>query len=240
MKLKPKFIQRNCSERQEIDIRGALAVKKYKPDIVIEELPMKGKTPDTIFNKYPANKKPLKEFEKMIHRKIISGIKNRDALSDVLLFQYIKDLWNEGKNTLIFYTDMQNSFRGTYKKYMKSSDDNEIWNDWLFWVYLFIRDCYMAKNVKWVLDNYKAKSNPTILIMIQSFHWRDIKFLFKNPSKQQIWKHYFGRLPDGDKKLFPHFFKNFPGVTPETIDGEIKKRSKIIYKYWKLFRNKII
>lgn len=62
MKVTPRYIQKNCIEGRKVDLRQAQAVLKYKPDIILFELPAGKNGAGTIFNKYTANKKPLKKL----------------------------------------------------------------------------------------------------------------------------------------------------------------------------------
>ena len=104
----------------------------------------------------------------------------------------------------------------------------DVWNNmypcalknWLWWVPIFIRERIMAKNICHILENYKEKENPKILIFLQSFHWRHVKFLLSEPSKDKIWEYYFGK---------------FDRISKEHISEKIKKLNKTYYKYWKKY-----
>ncbi len=75
----------------------------------------------------------------------------------------------------------------------------------------------MAKNIQWILDNYKEKKEPKVLVFLQSFHWDHVKFLLNNPSKNKIWNYYFG---------------NFSEIDKQSIGNKIKNINKVFYKYW--------
>jgi hypothetical protein len=75
----------------------------------------------------------------------------------------------------------------------------------------------MANKIKIILNQYKDKKNPTILIFLQSFHWKHVKFLLSNPSKYSIWKFYFGRF----KKLNNKNIRIF-----------INAENKILSRHW--------
>jgi hypothetical protein len=214
MKRKIKFIQENCIEGGKIDLRQANVVSKHKPDIVMFELPQGKVNPDTVFNKYPTNKKPLKEVDVIIKGLRQVAKKYPYAKSDIAVWNNIKKLWKNKKNVYVYNIDGPSELR----KYFMNFEYPKCRKDFMFWVYLFLREyLYMKKNVEWVL-NKNPKGDLKIAIFLQSIHWNHTKFLLTNPSKEKIWEYYFGEFKD---------------ITPENIDGKIKEKNKIIYKYWK-------
>lgn len=217
MKLKPKFVQRSCVEGNKIDLRQADAVLKYKPDIIIFEMPKGKNGPSTIFNRYSCKNKPFEIVDEKIKKLKIAAKKYPYALSDVVVWENIKKLWKEEVNTQIYNVDSSVFLRGN-NLYSEQKYSFAV-KKWMFWVYLYLRDFYMAKNTKIVLDNYSKKENLTILICLQSIHWIHTQFLLTNPSKEKIWKYYFGK------------FKNIKPT--KEIEVEIKKKSKILSYYWK-------
>lgn len=218
MGITPKFIQKNCIEGNKIDLRQANAVLKYKPDIILFELPSGKNGRNTIFNKYPANKKSLKKLDEIIKNLEIQVKKYAYAKSDIAVWKNIKKLWLQGHNVEIYYVDAPDELRRKYSQNFEPKYP-QARKDWLFWVYLFIRDSYMTKNIETVLKNYKEKSDPTVAIFIQSIHWKHIQFLLKKPNELKIWKYYF---------------EKFSKLKKETIDEEIKKENPFLYKWWKV------
>jgi hypothetical protein len=217
MKVKPKFIQENCIEGSKVDLRQANAVLKYKPDIILFEIPEGKSGPDTIFNRYAVGEKPLKKVDEIIKNLKISAKKYPYAKSDIAVWENIKKLWMKGYNIYIYNVDSPAGLRREYSKSFEPKYPQAL-KDWLFWVYLYIREAHMTKNIKCILKNYKEKENPTIAVFLQSIHWKHMKFLLGEPSKAQIWKYYFGR---------------FPKLKIETIDQEIKNKNPFLYKWWK-------
>lgn len=217
MKITPKFIQRSCVEGNKIDLSQANAILKYKPDIILFELPAGKNGLETIFNKYPTNKKPLKKVDEIIKNLKISAKKYPYAESDIFVWQNIKKLWSEGHNVLIFNIDAPDELRREYIKKLELKWPGAL-KDFLFWVYQYIREVHMTKNTEKILKNYSENKNPTVAVFLQSIHWKHVQFLLKKPSKPETWKYYFGR---------------FPKLKPETIGGEIKKRSLFLYKWWR-------
>jgi hypothetical protein len=215
MKIKPKFIQANCTEGNKTDLRQAKVILKYKPDIVLFELPAGEFGPNTVFNKYDTNKKPLKKVIEIIRNLEVESKKYPYAKSDIAVWQNIKELWAKNHNIFIYNIDSPRELRREYFKMELPYPQAR--KDWLFWVHLYIREVCMTKNIQNVIKNYKEKENPTIAVFLQSIHWDHVKFLLKKPSEAKIFKYYFGR---------------FPKLKPQTIDREIKMRNKFLYTYW--------
>lgn len=214
MKRKLKFIQENCTEGNKIDKRQSKLILKQKPDIILFELPQGKSTPNTIFNKYFPNKKPIDEVNKKIRKLELASKKYPYAKSDIALWNNIIKIWRSGKNISIYNIDAPNELRKEFNLFKKYPDCR---NDLIFWVYVFIRESlYMKKNIEWVLSHHK-EDNLKVAVFLQSFHWKNVKFLMTNPNKEEIWKYYFGRFKD---------------VNPKNISFMIKLRSKILFKYW--------
>lgn len=67
MKLNPKFIQRDCVEGGNADLRQAEAVLKHRPDIIIFEMPQGSSSgPGTIFNSYSCANKSIGKVDEII------------------------------------------------------------------------------------------------------------------------------------------------------------------------------
>ena len=220
MKLKPKFIQFDCIEGDRTDLRQSNAILFYKPDIIIFETPQDIHGPNVITNRYSCAKKPIERVDK-----IIKGLKKEAkrylyAASDIIVWENIKKMWKLGINTQIYNVDSPTRLRREFSLFKKPNSVGypAVRKYWLFWVYLYLRDSYMAKNIKIVLDTYSQKEDPTILIFLQSIHWKHVKFLLTNPSKEEIWKYYFGK---------------FNNLKPNSdMENKIKDRSKVLNYYW--------
>lgn len=220
-----KFIQ--VDVREEInsknwngpDYRQAEATLKYRPDIILFESPCNGKTPDTVYNRYDCDSKPIRLVRE--HQKFLKRAAKApgfgDAESDVLLWDNIIKLWNGGHNVLIYNIDSPDDLRRSFFEVWKYMYPCALKN-WLWWVRIYLREKYMAKNFKWVIDQNKNRGNLVVAVFAQSFHWEHVKFLLANPTKKQIWEYYFGR---------------FKEINPGNIAEKIKKENKIFYKYWK-------
>lgn len=218
-----KFIQINCNEEINTknwkgpDYRQAKAVLKYRPDIIIFESASKNRTPNTVYNKYICEKKPIKlvrSHQKWLKKK---SKEYGDATSDIPIWDNIVKLWGERQNVLLYDADGSNELRQEFFEVWKYMYPCALKN-WLWWVRIYLREKYMAKNIKWILKKNKSKKNLIVVIFIQNFHWKHIKFLLNNPTKKQIWNYYF---------------KNFKGITKINITKKIKRENKILYKYWK-------
>ncbi len=215
--MKPIYFQFDCKESNELDLRQANAVIKYKPDIIILEYPNNNKTPDSQFNNYSALKKPkklvrgrLKEFSKEV-LKIHPWVK-----ADTIMWKNIVNLWEKNHQIFVYTVDAPNELTREWL---------EVWShmypcaekNWLWWVKIYLREKIMAKNIQWILDNYQKKETPKILIFLQNFHWDHVKFLLNKPTKKEIWNYYFG---------------NFPEIDKQSIGLRISKLNKLFYKYW--------
>lgn len=221
--MKIKYIQVDVKEEinsknwSNPDYRQAECVLKYKPDIIIFESPV-NKTPDTIYNKYSCSKKPFDLVQKYKKELIINSKKpgNGDALSDIRLFDNIMTLWKKGHNVLLYNVDGPDDLRREFFEVWKYMYPSSIHN-WLWWIRIYLREKYMSKNIQWILNKNKDKKNIVIAIFLQSWHWKHVKFLLSNPSKNEIWKYYFSRFKEVNKK---------------NIAEKIRKENKVFYKYW--------
>jgi hypothetical protein len=221
--MKIKYIQ--VDVREEInsknwskpDYRQAEYVLKYKPDIIIFESPM-NKTSDTIYNKYSCDEKPLKIIQKYKKELIKNSKKpgNGDALSDIRLFDNIMALWKTGHNVLIYNVDAPNELRAEFFEVWKYMYPSALKN-WLWWIRIYLREKYMVKNIQWILEKNKNKDSLTVAIFLQGWHWKHVKFLLSDPTKNEIWKYYFSK---------------FKEVNEKNITEKVKKENKVFYKYW--------
>lgn len=218
--MKPRYIQFNCKETDELDLRQANAVLEYEPDIIILEYPNNNKTPDLPFNKYDALKKPKDMVERRLQKfpdkvlKIHPWVK-----ADTIMWKNVAGLWAKNHQIFMYAVDAPNEltrewldvWRHTYPCVKKN---------WIWWVQIYLRERIMANNVQWILSNYKEKENPVTLIFLQSFHWNHVKFLLKDPNKKEIWHYYFGK---------------FSEINRSDIAIKIESLNKVFYKYWKKF-----
>lgn len=218
--MKPEYIQFNCKETDKLDLRQANAVLRHKPDIIILEYPNNNRTPDLIFNRYDALKKPRAMVKKRLQKfpdevlRIHPWVK-----AEPIMWKNVADLWAKDHQVLMYAVDAPHEL---------TSEWLDIWRhtypcvtkNWIWWVKIYLRERMMANNILWILRNYKGKKNPTILIFLQSFHWNHVKFLLNNPSKKEIWNYYFGK---------------FSEINRSDIAIKIKNLNKVFYKYWKKF-----
>jgi len=217
--IKPIYHQVNCREQNKVDLRQAKAVLKYKPDIIIFELPEKNNSPETVFNKYNCRQKPVVKI-KLIKKNLKKSAKQFGyALSDIKVWENIEYLWQQEKNVLLYNidgpTELRQEFFEVWQNMYPSAKKN-----WLWWVSIYLRDRIMANHLQSILKKYKFQKNPVILIFLQNFHWQHVKFLLKNPTSQEIWQYYFGK---------------FSEINIKTISHRIKKNNKLFYRYWKKY-----
>ncbi len=218
--MNPRFIQKNCNEGDKVDKRQSEVVLKYKPDIILFELPKGKNSPSTIFNSYDVKNKPLDKIKEIEDGLLIAAKKYPYASSDILVWENIKKLWGQGHDALVYNVDAPHALRKEYFSKLETKYP-QVRKDWLFWAHLYIRDSYMAKNIEWVLKRHKDKKKPVIAVFLQSIHWKNVKFLLNCKSRKDKWNYYFG---------------NFPDIKVENIDEKIRQKSKIIYKYWNIVK----
>jgi len=213
---KVKFHEFFVNEYNRPDYRLAKAILKYRPDILFLEMGSPDGDPETIFNRFPPEKKPLGKV-----RSIQSGMRRAArkfgyAKSNILMWDNIMKLWKEGHNLLVFNTDGPDELRREFF---------EVWNhtypsvkkNWLWWVHIYLRERYMARNIRQAFKRYPSKKKRVAIVQFGGFHWRHVKFLLGDPSKEEIWKYYFGKFREVDKK---------------TIGRKIKEQNRLFYKYW--------
>jgi len=215
--MQPIFHQINCWEGNHPDYRQARAVLRYKPDIIIFEMPQgKRGNPASVFNRYPPEKKPDREIRKIRAALMRASKKFRYAFSDLRTWTNIDQLWKSGHQVLLFNVDAPEDLRYEAFATWKSAYHSAI-NDWRWWVPLYLRERIMANHIRSILKNQHSKERPIILIFLQSIHWKHVRFLLTDPSEKEIWDYYFGR---------------FPKLNREVLRSKIKKISRIYYKYW--------
>ncbi|MDP3988794.1 MAG: hypothetical protein Q8P93_00990 [bacterium] len=187
-----KFIQIGCKERNGIDPAQAKAVLKHKPDIILFEFPQDNKTPETIFNKYPPEKKPKKELSKVI--KILrTATKSMPwAESDIQVFENINKLWDEGKQVYLYFIDAPIKITSARldENNKRHSPFPKIQKYLWWWNKMYAREGYMTKHLKWILKKHKEK-DLKVLVFLEKFHWNNVQFRLKAKSKEEIQKYYF-------------------------------------------------
>ncbi len=218
--MKIKYIQVNCVEGNKADFRQAEAIVQYQPDIVLLEYPNDNKTPDTEYNKFPLDKKPTDLLEKQLESLRRHLVEMPYVESDIRMWVNISNQWEKGNNIQVYRTDaphkLVNEFYEVWKNMYPCAEKN-----WLWWVQIYLREKYMAKNIKWALNNQsqqKKNIELIVLVFLQSFHWKHVKFLLKNPPKDKIWNYYFGK---------------FSEISQSSIMDKIIKNNKVFAKYWK-------
>jgi hypothetical protein len=223
--LKPKYIQVNCIESDSFDYRQADAVKKYKPDIILLEYPNQNtRSPNRVENNFPPGKKPLDNIlatQKHLHSDDIHALCPW-AKSDIKMWDNLMELWKQNHECLVYSIDAPHQLISEFLVVWKNMYPSATRN-WLWWVQICLREAIMTNHFQWVLSHYRAKTDPTILVFLQSFHYRHVKFLLKNPTPEAKWNYYFGK---------------FPEITPQNIGERIKQENKLFYRYWTKFWGK--
>lgn len=195
-------------------LRKARAVLEYRPDIVLFEYPMRGRTPETVFNRYLPTKKSWGKLEEWK-----SSFMDEDLLKihpwlkgDIKILENVEKVWREGHQVMVYRIDAPVELTS---QMFWAGKDKDIWP---CWVVNFLREQFMLRNLKYVERNYRFKKNSRTLVFMANSHWENLRFLRKNPSKKEIWDRYF---------------KRFKEITPENIEDKIKSKNKVLFKYWR-------
>lgn len=204
-------------EHNRADYNFARAILKYRPDFVFLEMGSPKGNPDTIFNRYSPEKKPLDKVIAIQNEMHKASDKFGYAKSSILMWDNIMKLWREGHNVLIFNADAPDDLRREFFEVWRNMYPSATKN-WLWWVRIYLRERYMTRNIRWALSHYKYQKQPVALVQFGGFHWKHTKFHLNNPPKKELWNYYF---------------KKFPEITPGNIGKKIKKENKLFYKYWK-------
>jgi hypothetical protein len=214
----PRFIQANCVEGKRIDLRQANVVKKYRPDIILFEMPAGKGGSSLIFNKFSPEKKPLWKVVAIKRRLRTMARTYPYAQSDVRVWENIETLWREGKNTLLFNIDVSEKLRAHWHREYGNIPYRTLAIKWWFWAYLFIREREMKENIEDILWRYRGKKRPVVAVFLQDIHWDHVQFLLSHPSQKAVWKYYFGKFPD---------------VIAANIDTLLKEKDGVLYGWWR-------
>lgn len=199
--MKPKFIQINCTEGKKVDLRQSKAVLEYRPDL--------------IFLEYSTNSlKPITK-PRHISKEVVE--KYPWTESDNYMWDNIAESWEAKHKILVYAVDGPQDLVGKANIYPCNEKNPRKTTNLFWWVRIYLRDIFMAKNIETILKRIKTKNEPLVLVFLQSFHWNDAKFLLSRPSKKKIWDFYFGR---------------FEKLTTQDLKKSIQKENKILYKYW--------
>ena len=220
--MQPKYLQFNCREVDELDLRQANAVLKHRPDIIILEYPNNNKTPDLPFNKYEAKKKPKGLVQKRLKDLPKEVLKIQPwAKADTIMWKNVAGLWQSGHQVMVYTVDAPSELTGEWLAVWRNTYPS-VKKNWVWWVQIYLREKIMAENIRWILKNYEGRENPVVLVFLQSFHWTHVKFLLTNPTKNEIWQYYFGR---------------FSEINRSNIAKKIKRLNPVFYRYWNRVAN---
>ena len=197
-----RFIQVNCTEGGKVDLRQSRAVMKYKPDIIFLEYPTS--TPGKNIIEPPGLSKSSIEKYPWIG-------------SDVYMWRNIKELRRNGYPMAVYGVDGPSDLVKKANIYPCNNKYPEKTANLFWWVRIYLRERFMARNIKRILKKYTGNKNPVILVFLQSFHWDHVKFLLSRPSRRKVWNFYFGR------------FKDFNSRNASKI---LKVEDKTLFKYW--------
>src|SRR3989344_7163950 len=165
---KQRFIQVNCREDRHIDKRQAKAVLKYKPDIILLEYP-------TISGLYEKRN----NFPKITKRVLL---KSPWARSDKYMWANIAKLKQKNHNITIYAIDGPYDLVNEANIYPCNEKSPNKTANLFWWIRIYLRERFMAENIKKILKNNKTREALTVLVFLQKFHWQHVKFLTTNPG----------------------------------------------------------
>jgi hypothetical protein len=205
--MRPRFYNFNCRESNALDLRQAEAVLKYQPDI--------------IFLEYPNNDKELKPRTRAVKSFSKKTLKASPwAKSDLIMWKNVEHLWRKRLKTKVYAVDGPSELNEQYLLAWHNTYPCATKN-WFWWVHIYLRERFMAKHITEALNDYEDGKNPVVLIFLQSFHWQHVKFLLTKPSREKMWKYYFGKF---EKE-----------ISAREIPKILKRENKTFYKYWQKF-----
>ncbi|MFH0987188.1 MAG: hypothetical protein V1911_04050 [Candidatus Micrarchaeota archaeon] len=176
----------------------AKKILKIRPDIVVFEYPQDS-SPGEFFNKFSPKNKPLKKFWK-IKKGFLKQVKKYPWLKgDVEVLEAIEKLWSEGRQVFLYNMDAP-------RKITKICDEKEAFENRLLHDALNrIREQYMIKMINKISKKHKRKK---IIVLCHDYHWKNLKFLMKKPSKRNISEHYFSNVDE----YVRFYFKKYPFI----------------------------
>lgn len=202
-----KFIQINCKEENSIDKRQANAVLKYRPDVILLEYP-------TTAGSYEFRTKSPN-----ITKEIISAIPW--TRSDKYMWLNIAKLNKTNHNVVLYAVDGPYNLVNDANIYPSNKQNPNRTMNLYWWVRIYLRERFMAQNIKKILRKYKNKKSLTILVFLQKFHWQHVEFILSHPTKHKIWNFYFGR--------------RFKKLKPTEISDKLRGEAPILYRYWRKY-----
>jgi len=191
----------------------AKQILKVKPDAILFEFP-KGGYPLEKFNKRKPKNKPKDLIEKWKKGLLFHSKKHKQLKRTVDIVKSIEKLWNQGNQIYLYEIDapVELSKLGLYKRY-----SGKIFHNLRFWIWIFLRERIMVSNIRKIYRNLRLKiKNPKLLVKCHNFHWKNIKFLLRNPAKKNIYDYYFSKFSKYQIK-------------------SVLKREKVLYKFWKMY-----
>ncbi len=209
--------QFSCREENGVDMRQANAVLKYRPDIILYEGPSNGK-PNIVFDTHKPNKEVKKDLKEITQYLKKISQKEPWVMSDIYSFNNVFKISQEGQKTKIYYVDGPHELlsQTITNKWNRISRPRRRGNHLLWWVYIYLREKIMSKNI----ESLSKNKNLNVLVFMQKFHWLNVQFQLSKPTKDQMWEYYFGK---------------FKHINRSNITEIIKMKNKVLYKYWVVY-----
>lgn len=198
---------------ERVGYKQAEEILRVKPDAVLFEYPTHKRNFLSEFNRFNPKEKPKQKILKWKGSYEVSSKKYPWLKSKYKIVEAIEQLWNEGKQVYLFEIDAPIELTTVVEKHPLEGYFYMLWN--------YLRDRYMIGNIKRVerLLDKKIGKNSIVLVFCHDFHWENIHFLSNRPTKSEILSYYFSQDKIGSVK---------------EIESDLKKKNKILYKFWKL------
>lgn len=201
-----KLVHFNEKEHSAKNLNAkAKKIINFKPNIVLLEYPKETQVFFNEINRFSPLEKPKKKVERFKKSLIINSKKYPWLKADIKVIEEIEKLWNKNKQVYLFAID---GYVELTSVKLHNGLSNLVWN--------YLRELYMSENIKKLKQRFSKKK---ILIFCHNYHWKNIQYILKHYSKNKIWNYYF---------------KKEGIASVKELENRIKKRNKILYKYWKM------
>lgn len=210
-----KIHQFSCREENGVDHRQADAILRHNPDVIFWEAPSTGRKASLVFDPKKSPKKHEGQLKKITKSLQKVSKKYPWVVSDISVYKNAIELLKNGHRVRIYNVDAPSELlkETIINKWNMMERPRRRGSHLLWWIYIYLRERIMTRNIQPLLKG----DRQTALMFLQKFHWLNVKFLLSNPTKDDIWRYYFGK------------FKN---INKQNVSEIIKEKNKVLYKYW--------
>jgi len=186
--------------------RKAEAILRIKPQAVLFEFPRETGFSLGEFNTFPPQNKPGEWVDSLKKSYRKDSEKYPWLETEHLVIEAIERLWEEGRQVYLFEIDAPLELTSQIESDALLREElNVAWN--------FLRELYMFETIKEI--EKQIGEDGEALVICSDFHWNNIMFLMADPSRDEIWRHYFG------------------SATMEEVQNRVRS-NKVLAKHWTL------